>query len=206
MPRDQPQKGKKRAYTLSAAAISQRRTAAVKHGRHRRPEAPAVAVPCRADRCPVEFPCALRQQLLARGTPVEACVLMPITVDPATRDRYLRALNGDGDALREPMAELLAGTEHLTRQAMEHLAEHGAVLEEPITGTDEDGNTELLGHRVKPNYNVDLMELGLRTLGVSATEQQITPRSRRGGDAAETLLDLADFMRQKRAAVGGGEA
>jgi hypothetical protein len=163
-----------RSYTMSEKARAQRRGAAWKHGGRAQTALRRAIPPCKTGTCPAQFPCSLRAELDSLGKTLEVCPVA-LTVDPARREAYLKALReGDLSGLEEVTATALAAMSGLHASELEKLMEEGLSVEQDFFGKEG----EVIGSTFKVNPRADPLLKISEQLGLTASAQAITPKAR----------------------------
>lgn len=217
----------KRKYTTSAATTAQRRKAAWKHGQNARTALTQTVHPCRRDLCPLNRVsddgtslcagseptaaapgaaldvgsgfdrCETRRVVEGSGKQLEACVV-ELAINPDVRKRYLEALEGNPDGLREQTATFFAAMANLTEREMAELLREGGVISFPIFSKDGDE----VGTGTKVNPRVEPLQKFLEMLGMTAAQQAITPKSAGEKKRDDGIGATLDFY-TRRAALAG---
>lgn len=213
----------KRKYTTSAATTAQRRKAAWKHGQNAATALTQTVHPCRRDLCPLNRVnadgtslcegsepttsapgategfdrCETRRVVEGSGKQLEACVV-ELAINPDVRRRYLEALDGNPDGLREQTATFFAAMANLTERELAELQREGGVISFPIFSKDGDE----VGSGTKVNPRVEPLQKFLEMLGMTAAQQAITPKSAGEKNRDDGIGATLDFY-TRRAALAG---
>lgn len=203
---ERPGKGGKRPrrkYTLSPAALAQRRAAAWKTGEHATTALRQAVPPCSRKHCPMSgddlHNCSVKRQVEASGSALDVCPVR-LVADPVTRDRYLTAIrDGKVEGLAELTATTLAGMAHLATSELAKIQDEGLAI--PFTVYGPDGSPM---DGVKPNPRATPTLQLLDMLGMTASQQAITPKSQGERKRDEGLTGLAELLVRRRQLAEGG--
>lgn len=191
-------RGQKGKYTLSPAALAQRRSAAWKHGRDATTALRQVVPPCSAKHCPMAAEdelhnCSLRRQVVAQGGDLEVCPVH-LTLNRDVRERYLAAIrDGKLDGLAELSATALAGMTQLAQRELGQLQTEGLAIPFATFGPEGEAAD---GVKVNPRAAPTLQLLEM--LGHTAAQQAITPKSQGERRRDEGLTGLAELLVRRR--------
>lgn len=215
----------KRKYTTSAATTAQRRKAAWKHGQNAATVLTQTVHPCRRDLCPLNRVsddgtskyggaevsgavideladgfdrCNTRQLVQESGKELEACVV-ELVINPDVRKRYLEALEGNLDGLREQTATFFAAMASLSQDELAALQSEGLAVKFDIFGKDG----TLAGTGTKVNPRAEPLLKFLENLGMTASQQAITPKSAGEKKRDDGIGATLDFY-TRRAALAAG--
>lgn len=193
----------KRKYTMSAKAKAQRRSAAWKHGQRAATALTQSVPPCKKSLCPLEGDekgnCSIKRAMEAKDKSMEVCPL-PLAVNADTRRAYLTALqNGDFGGLQEMVATLFAGMFGFAMEEFGRLSDEGGSITFDIFGPDGE---KAQGTKVNPRYEPFLKLL--EVLGITASQQAITPKSQGEKKRDDGIGNAMDFYRRRAALAGGG--
>lgn len=196
MKKDGENNGKgKRAYTMSPAAIAQRRAAAVKTGQHA--ELAGAVAPCKRSACPAEFPCPVKTAADEQGRGLSVC-LPAVMSDSELANRFLSAMSGDLEQVRPIAANALALQQRLFEQAGAELLQEGFGIRQRYKNADGVELEKIIPHPAQRTF----IALG-NNLGHTADSWLTTPAAR-GDEAAKAgLVDLASFFAERRKKMGG---
>ncbi len=201
---DKPRRRGRPKGPCNPRELAQRRTAAWKHGGRAATALRRTVPPCRPDLCPLEddaYPCSLKQTLDDEGRVLEVCVVR-LVVDSDIQQAYLKAMDGDHDELRALAAQLVAAQTQLAGEQLSGLLKDGFALEQELFS----GEGEKLGVRKVVNPAAAPTLKLLEMVGMTATQQVLTPKSRGESSRDEAAVDLLGFISGKnRALKGGGE-
>lgn len=216
----------KRKYTTSAATTAQRRKAAWKHGQHAATALTQTVHPCRRDLCPLNRMsgdgtsgcagaepasvaaeavegfdrCETRRLVEGGGKALEACVV-ELVINPDTRRRYLEALEGNPDGLREQTATFFAAMANLSEGELAQLQREGLAISFPIFSKDGDE----VGTGTKVNPRVEPLQKFLEMLGITAPQQAITPKSAGEKKRDDGIGASLDFYARRAALAAGAK-
>lgn len=193
---------RKRKYTMSPAALAQRRGAAHKHGLYAQTAVAQVLPPCRAGTCPLggdRFPCSLRAAMDDKGEAVERCPL-PLAEDAKVRELAQAIREGDPTKLAEGQALALVMAAELRDRGLKALLEEGLSVDKPIY-TKDGGLVSSVPIQNPKAYPV--LEL-LKHTGATADQQGVTPKSAAEKQRDVSLGEALSFMARKRKALEEG--
>jgi len=198
-------KRKRRGYTMSPAALAQRRTAAWKTGERAATPMAQALPPCKRSLCPMHDDelkgnCDVKRHAEARGTALERCPVR-LVVDQDVREKLVKAIEaGDLTGLAEMQGTLLAAMHGLGRQELAELLQEGLMVQDEVF---RDGESAGVIRKTNPRAE-PLLKL-LDMLGATAAQQAITPKAageRKRDEGLGSMLDLY----KRRAALAGAKA
>lgn len=193
----------KRPYTMSAKALARSRGAAWKHGQYAATALTQSVPPCKKSLCPLTDEnergcCAIKRNMDQQGKVLEACPLQ-LTVNPETRKAFVEAMgSGDLAGMQELVATLFAGLMNLSQDEMAKVLRDGLAIDFDIYNKDGD----VVGSGKKVNPAIDPLLKILDSLGVTAAQQAITPKSAGEKKRDDGIGATLDFY-ARRAALAG---
>lgn len=192
---------------MSAAALDQRRAAPWQHGQNARSTLTQIVHPCKPGLCPIENPderghCVIKRSFAREQRNLEACPV-PIVSNEETRKRIQAAIEkGDGHAMADLQAGLLAQLHDLTASELGKLSEEGLSIESPIVGKNAAGETEVVGYTSRVNPRAEPVTKFIEQLGATAAQQAITPKAAGEKKRDDGIGHALDFY-ARRAALAG---
>ena len=172
---DKPRPGRPKGKPLSEREKAQRRTAAITHGRNTKGLLRGAA-PCKRSTCLMgqeSYPCSLKQKADEEEKGLEVCAPR-LVFDPRAHETIQRAIeSGDPSGMAELTALPIAAAHSLTQDELAKLQGEGLVLEEEVVGKEG----EVIASRAVANPRAGLVLKLMDTLGLTAAQQAITPKS-----------------------------
>jgi hypothetical protein len=218
MPPRKPKKKpgeKRRKYTQSPKTDAQRRVAARTHGKTCATAVRQVLPACIRRQCPLAdadgtgYPCTLKQRVEEVGGVVESCPL-PLVTSTEAAEAYRNALaKGDLSGLANLTATALGSLAGTTVSELRKVAEEGFKTEtEVVIGMR--GETPITSTVEKKNPRAEVALDAMKVLGLTADQQQLTPKSqgdaKRGDAAAGFFSGLKQFSAFGPTPTAEGEA
>lgn len=169
-----------------------------------------IVHPCKPGLCPIENPdergnCVIKRSFAIKQRNLEACPV-PIVSNEETRKRIQAAIeNGDGRAMADLQAGLLAQLHNLTASELDKLSEESLSIECPIVGKNAAGETEIVGYTTRVNPRAEPVHKFLEQLGATAAQQAITPKAA-GEKKRDEGIGSAFELYKRRSALAAAKA
>lgn len=192
-----------RGYTVSPEARTQRKGAPWKTGLYDQSILGQVMPPCMRAKCPLGqevFPCEVRQAADDAGRKLERCPVVLGEDASALQELADAILRGDLDPLAQGTALSMRLAKTILDKGLVEILQDGLTVEEAVVH-DGEVLTDVVKYKTHPSAK-PVTEL-LQILGVTADQQQLTPKSQGDKRMKESFTTLADRMAARRQALQG---
>lgn len=193
-----------RGYTVSPAARAQRQGAPWQHGIYSQAVVGQVMPPCMRSKCPLGedvFPCEVRQAADQAGRHLDRCPVVLGEDGQALRQLARAILDGDLEHLAQGTALSLRLAHTILDKGLVEILREGLTIEEPFV-YQGDVVPGVVKHHTHPSAK-PVIEL-LQALGVTADQQQVTPKSKGEKRLQNGISTLAERMANARRHLDGG--